>query len=110
MSRTPPALKATTTAAAVVCPASTLRFEVPGSGWPSGHNLRNVVVVALVTVRLSTTAVAPLGMLAPVTCHTSTSWPGDRCIDRVFRLSSARTGVIGVNALCTAAPACATHD
>src|ERR1039457_6288240 len=113
MSMAPPALKPTTTVVPVVFPASTFRFDVLGWVARSGHILTNVVAVVLTIVRLRTMAVAPDGMLfAPDTCHISVSWLGEKwnAWFGAKRLSSARTGVMGVNALCTGAVACATHD
>jgi hypothetical protein len=109
----PAPLNPTCTSVEVVLPASTLRFDVPGWPVPSGQIVMNVVAVALTTVRLSTTAVAPAGTpFAPDTCQTSCSCVGDRwnAVWPVDRLSSARTGVIGVNALCTGPVACAIED
>ena len=80
MSIAPPVLSCTTTTALVALPAVALMFDVPG-GDPAvaGYAVRNVLVVTLVTVRLSTMAVAPDGIpLAPVTCHVSVSFPGAR--------------------------------
>jgi hypothetical protein len=108
MSMKPVSLTPTCTSVDVVLPARTLMFDVPGWLVPSGHTVTKVVALALTTVRLSTTAVAPVGMLPPVTSQTSVSCVGDKCSDVVVRLSSARTGVIGVNALCTVA--CTIHD
>src|SRR5579862_4088795 len=113
MSMTPALLNPTTTVANVVFPGSTSMFDVPGLLVPSGQSVRYVVAVAPTTVRLSTIAEAPAGMLfAPVTCQVSTSCVGDRCIAwfGAYRLSIARTGVMGVNALCTGGVACAIHD
>jgi hypothetical protein len=110
MSALPPALAisiapsvpiATTTIDDVVLPGRTLMFDVVGTAPWSGYSLMNVVAVALTTVRFRTIAVAPVGMpKAPVTCHTSVPAP-EKCIDESLRLSSARTGLIGVNALAT---------
>jgi hypothetical protein len=47
-------------------------------------------------------AVAPVGMLfAPETCQISSSWLDEKCMFWLgaYRLSNARTGVMGVNAL-----------
>jgi hypothetical protein len=73
ISMTPALLKPTTTVVDIVCPASASRFEVPGSATPSGQSVKKVVALTLATVRLSTMAVAPLGMAPPVTCHVSDS-------------------------------------
>jgi hypothetical protein len=102
MSILPAVLRPTTTVVAIVFPASTSTFDVPGSPVPSGHSVRNVVAVALATVKLSTMAVAPVGMLfAPETCQISSSWLDEKCMFWLgaYRLSNARTGVMGVNAL-----------
>jgi hypothetical protein len=76
----PPLLSWTTTMLFTVLPAVSLMFEVPG-GAPTaaGYAVRKVVVLTLVTVRLSTIAVAPVGMpFTPVTCHRSVSFPVQR--------------------------------
>src|ERR1700681_4636389 len=113
MSIAPPALSCTTTTLLDAFPAVALTFDVPG-GVPAaaGYAVRNVLLDTLVTVRWSTMAVAPDGIpLAPLTCHVSVSFPGARwnAVWPAVRLSRARTGVIGVNALCTGVVACAAR-
>jgi hypothetical protein len=111
MSIAPVVLNPTTTIVEMVLPASASMFDVPGWPVPSGQSVKNVVEFAFTTVRLSTMAVAPAGMpLNPVTCQISISCEGERCSAVFDRLSSARTGVIGVNALCTGPVACAIED
>src|SRR4051794_20786875 len=60
----------------VVCPATKLRFEATGREAPVGNTVRYPAVVGLVTVTLSTTAVAADGTPpTPVIC-TSSTWSG----------------------------------
>src|SRR5262249_52292995 len=85
----------------------TFRFEVVGRVMPSGHAGRNVVLVALTAVMLSTTAVAVAGTpFTPVTFTLSvwgrTIWAIGTCgallhVPVPTRVSNTRHGPVALN-------------
>src|SRR5580700_11017288 len=90
---------------ASTCPPARLMFETVGTASPVGKALTKVgVVVSLIAVRLTTTALAPAGTPpVPVTCTLilpplPSVLPAQAGVGELDRVSQIRTGVTAVYA------------